>query len=343
MPSPPLPSPALHGFERQLALHWPPMAWRDVTVVVAVSGGADSVALLRGLVALKCGGEGRLIAAHLNHALRGEQSDADEAFVVELSRRLALPCHVGHAAVEQMAAEAGDGLEAAARAARYAFLEQTAAELGARYVATAHTADDQAETILHRIVRGTGIAGLAGIERARPLGHATLIRPLLAARRSEVLEYLDALDQPYRQDASNADLGFTRNRIRHELLPRLAKDFNPNVVDALLRLAFLAAETQAVIDAQVQRLLPRCLVDEGSTTVRIALAPLAGQPRHLVRELLMAVWRRQGWPLQAMGYAQWEALAEMAMAQREAEIPPKQTFPAAILAKRTDDFLVLRC
>jgi len=337
-----MPSPALHLFERQLALSWPPADWQDVTVLAAVSGGADSVALLRAMVVLKQAGEGRLVAAHLNHGLRGEQSDADEVFVVELCRRLAVPCHVGHAAVDRLAAEAGDGLEAAARVARYAFLEQTAARLGARYVATAHTADDQAETILHRILRGTGITGLAGIERTRPLGHATLIRPLLAARRSDVLDYLNTIEQPHRQDASNADLDFTRNRIRHELLPRLAADFNPNVVDALLRLGLLAAETQAVVDVQAQRLLQQCLVDDRSTSVRIALAPLIGEPRHLVRELLMAVWRRQGWPLQAMGYAQWETLAQMATAHEKGAIPAKQTLPSAIFAERTAEFLVLR-
>ena len=135
-------------------------------------------------------------------------------------------------------------------------MQSTAERLGARYVVTAHTADDQAETILHRILRGTGVAGLAGMRRARPLGPAaTLIRPLLDVRRAEILAYLSELQQPFQDDASNSDLGFTRNRIRHELLPRLAADYNSDVVAALLRLGQTAHDAQQHIDAAVEELL----------------------------------------------------------------------------------------
>ena len=172
--------PALHPLETRLAEAWPPEDWQDVTVLVAVSGGADSVALLRAIVALKTAGEGRLVAAHLNHQLRPAEAEADQALVVELCRRLGVACEVGRVRLDLAGPEGRDGLEAAARRARYQFLEATAARLGARFVVTAHTADDQAETILHRILRGTGIGGLSGMARARPLGPATLIRPLLA-------------------------------------------------------------------------------------------------------------------------------------------------------------------
>ncbi len=179
--------------------------------------------------------------------------------MVELCRQLGLHCEVGHAAAP-LADVAGATLEEAARDARYEFLRQAAERLGARYVVTAHTADDQAETVLHRVIRGSGIAGLCGIGRTRPLGPAvTVIRPLLGVRRSELLAYLEELEQPYRDDSSNADRQFTRNRIRHELLPRLAADFNPGVVDALLRLATLAGEVQAVVDARVDALAARCV------------------------------------------------------------------------------------
>jgi len=254
---------ALHPIEAKLAAAWPPQTWQDVTVLLAVSGGADSVALLRAMTALHPGGEGRLAVAHFNHRLREDQSAADEAFVVDLCRQLGTPCEAGHGRPGELSGCGRDGLEAAARKARYEFLAATAARLGARYVVTAHTADDQAETILHRIIRGTGIGGLRGMARARLLrlpflerdqpeelseepvqwaefpspGTATLIRPLLEIRRGELVDYLDDLAQPYRSDASNADVRFTRNRIRHELLPRLAEQFNSAVVDALLRLA----------------------------------------------------------------------------------------------------------
>ena len=176
--------------------------------------------------------------------------------------------------------------------------------MGARFVATAHTADDQAETILHRIVRGTGIRGLSGMARARPLGHATLIRPLLAMRRTELQAYLDAIKQPYRHDASNADLRFTRNRIRHETMPHLRECYNTSATEALLRLGSLAGEAQAVVDELVEELFTRCVKTESPEAVRMELDTLQNRPRYLLRELLMAVWQRQGWPLAVDGPAQ---------------------------------------
>ncbi len=259
------------------------------------------------------------------------EAEADQALVVELCRRLGVACEVGRVRLDLTGPAGGDGLEAAARHARYQFLEATAARLGARFVVTAHTADDQAETILHRILRGTGIGGLAGMARARPLGPATLIRPLLAFRRQELRAYLSDLGQPFREDSSNQDTAFTRNRIRHELLPWLAEEFNAGVVDALLRLGSLAGEVQAVIDSRLDELADRCVCQERPHAVRIDAAALAAEPPYLVRELLMLVWRRQGWPMQAMGFAQWELLERMlaACGQSRRNCPRSKSFPAA--------------
>ncbi len=327
-----------HNLETRLAQTWPPEAWCDVTVLVAVSGGPDSVAALRAIASLKRGGEGGLRVAHFNHQLRSPQAEQDEAFVVELCEQLDLPCELGRARVDQLAIQAGDGLEAAARAARYDFLESAAAKVGARYVVTGHTADDQAETILHRIVRGTGVGGLAGMARARPLGEATtLIRPLLTFRRSELIAYLDELGQDYRQDISNDDVRFTRNRIRHRLLPELAEQFNPGVADALLRLGSLAGEMQTVIDQLVDDLSRRCLTDGPADTIQLDTGPLADQPRYVVRELLIAAWRDRGWPMQSMGFEQWDLLADMVL---DAD-PHKHTFPGNIMAERSLDALVI--
>ncbi len=336
---------AEHRLETRFAHTWPPEAWQDVTVLVAVSGGADSVAMLRAMKSLAGGGEGTLRGAHFNHQLRSPGADDDEAFVVELCNRLGVPCEVGRGRVDRLAAETGDGLEAAARAARYDFLKMAAAKVGARYVVTAHTADDQAETILHRIVRGTGIAGLGGMARARPLGEATtLIRPMLAFRRSELIAYLDELGQPYRHDLSNDDIQFTRNRIRHQLLPELAEQFNPGVVDALLRLGTLAGEVRTVIDRIVDDLTRRCVSHDGADTVRSDAAALTGQPRYVVRELLIAVWRDCHWPMQAMGFTQWELLADMALraADDSTSMPRKHVFPGSILVQKKGSELFLR-
>lgn len=301
-----------HVLEQHLALAWPPDEWSDLGLLVAVSGGADSVALLRALLRLKAPGPDRLAVAHFNHGLRGPESAHDERFVIDLCSELGLVCEVGRPATP-LPHSAADGLEAAARTARYDFFLRTAERLGARYLVTAHTADDQAETVLHRILRGTGIAGLAGMARARTLSPAvTLLRPMLGIRRSEVLEYLGELGQPYRTDSSNADLRFTRNRIRHDLLPRLAADYNAEIGEALLRLGVLAGEVQQVVDSLVDELAQRAVVRQTAHELRLDAALLAGQPPYLVRETLIALWRRQSWPMQAMDRQQWELLAHLA-------------------------------
>lgn len=319
--------PAVHTLEARLAEAWSPDDWRDVTVLAAVSGGADSVAMLRAMHATKGGGAGRICVAHFNHRLRGDASDDDARFVQELAASLDLACEPGEA--EPGALDAGgDGIEAAAREVRYEFLRTTAERLGARYVVTAHTADDQAETILHRIVRGTGVRGLAGMARARPLGDVSLIRPMLAIRRNEVVEYLDALNQPFREDASNADLKFTRNRIRAELLPLLTERFNPAVVDALLRLGALAEETQRSIDYVIDDLYRQTV---RRTNDGVAVELHVWMDRHLLRELLKRVWTEEGWPLQGMGFDQWERLASMLDGPGW-----KEAFPGAVVAEVVD-------
>lgn len=330
---------ATHALEVKLAREFPPDRWCDLTLLLALSGGGDSVALFRAMQALKTCGPGRLLAGHVNHCLRGEESEADERFVRELCQRFGVPCHVVRASVDRQMPEASDGLETAARTIRYQVLEQMAADCGARYVVTAHTAEDQAETILHRILRGTGIHGLAGIPRVRPLGSGcTLIRPLLGFRRCELVSYLADLGQPYRSDSSNADPRFTRNRLRHQLLPLLAAQFNSGVLEALLRLGTLAGEAQEAIDRQVQELVRQCVLQSGSGPVRIQLQLLDGQPRYLVRELLIAVWRDAGWPLQSMGFQQWNALTEMVLTRDAGNRPAtgKLILPGNIRAEVRD-------
>ncbi|MBN1588996.1 MAG: tRNA lysidine(34) synthetase TilS [Pirellulales bacterium] len=323
--------------ETQLAHLWPPHKWQDVTVLVGVSGGPDSVALLRAMKSLKTAGIGRLLVAHFNHHLRGHESEADEAFVVELSRQFQIPCEIGRAATLQRDC-GGDGLEAGARKARYGFFRETADRVGARYLVTGHTADDQIETILHHILRGTGLTGLAGMARCRPLSKATtLIRPLLDVRRADLVAYLDELKQPYRTDSSNANVQLTRNRIRHELLPLLASQFNPAIDEALLRLGTLAGEVQSVVDDLTESLADRA-VDPRDKVLSIDAAAVAGKPDYLIRHLFVRLWRRRGWPLQSMGYAEWNHLAEMLLRGE----PKKKVFPGNVLAECVDDRLYLR-
>ena len=177
----------------------------------------------------------------------------------QLARQLGLACEVADGRRRSGGWHRGQGIEATARRARYAVLEEMAGRSGARFVVTAHTADDQAETILHRILRGTGLRGLGGMARSRRLGPATLLRPLLGIGRAELAAYLRDRRQAFRTDASNRDLRFARNRIRNELLPLLLAHYNPAVVDALLRLGELAGESQSLIDAMVRDVAQRCL------------------------------------------------------------------------------------
>lgn len=326
--------------ESRLRCLWPTEAWHDVTVVAAVSGGVDSVALLRALHSVRSPGPGRLIVAHFNHALR-DAADEDEAFVQSLAASLGLDCAVGRAERAPSRIQPPGGMEEAARRARYDFLRATAVQCGARYVVTAHTADDQAETVLHRILRGTGIAGLAGIQRRRPLSEGVaLIRPLLTLRRAELAAYLGELAQPFCEDATNAERRFTRNRLRHDLLPHLAEQYNANVIDALLRLSQLAGESQNVIDALVADLLRRAVRFQADR-LQFSRSELAGEHRYLVRELLIAAWRRQGWPEQAMGFAEWDRLADALITSDVKSAPRLAMLPGAIHAQWQGDLLTL--
>ncbi len=329
-------------FEAKLAAAWPVAAWQDVTVLLAVSGGADSMALLRGMAALKQNGAGRLIVAHFNHRLRAAESDADEAFVADICQSLGFAAEIGRADGAALKSPGNDGLEAAARTARYRFLEETANRIGARYLVTAHTADDQAETILHRILRGTGLTGLAGIPRVRPLNPAlSLIRPMLDFRRTEVLAYLESIGQTYRCDTSNHDQRFTRNQLRHDLLPRLQTEYNLQVVEALLQLGMLAGQAHATIDTAVQKLIQRCVRFESDAQVSIECRELATADAYLIRELLIAIWKQQRWPRQAMGYEKWNQLAQFVSSDSSEQIVSQRTFPGNIRAEKTSGMLVL--
>ncbi len=272
--------------------------------VVAVSGGADSVALLRAL-----GTSGfAMTVAHLNHQLRGDESDADEAFV----RDVAMSLGVGFRSARINVAKEGGNLEATARRVRYAFLEGVAAEVGATWIATGHTADDRAETVLHRLIRGTGLQGLRGIAAQRPAaaGGLSIVRPLLTVTRAEIIAYLASLGQPFRTDSSNADLRFTRNRIRAELVP-LLKTFNPEVVSVLGHLAEQAEEAHAFLEQQAVDLLKRVEKPRAGDLIVLDRREVERSPRLLIREALRLIWERQGWPMGAMTFDHWERAAHL--------------------------------
>ncbi|MBM3789536.1 MAG: tRNA lysidine(34) synthetase TilS [Acidobacteria bacterium] len=216
-------------------------------VLAAVSGGADSMALLHCLARLAPRNRWRLAVAHYNHCLRGAESDRDEEFVRESCSALALPFLVERGDIREMARKESANLEDQARRARYEFLRRAADRLGADKTATAHTKDDQAETFLMRLLRGSGLEGLSAIH---PVVDGRIVRPFLDLSREAVMAYLCTISAPFREDASNLDRRYVRNRIRHELIPYLEADFNPRLSDALAREALLAREASEYLIGQ---------------------------------------------------------------------------------------------
>lgn len=310
--------PLLTKVRRWLRRHevWPE------DMVIAVSGGPDSVALLRALLALRPRkASGPLIIAHLNHQLRGADSNADEAFVRELHASLGpgveLRCE--RTDVAACAAAEGANLESTGRQLRYDWLTAVARDTRARWVATGHTADDQAETVLHRLLRGAGLKGLRGIAGRRELASGVeLVRPLLDVRRAEVMEYLQAIGQPWCEDRSNLDLRFTRNRIRHELLPLLAREYNPAIASVLARLAEQAGEVYREEESAAAVLLAEAERPRAGTQLVFDRPCLAAATRHCVRAMFRLAWTREGWPTHAMSFEHWDRLAAVALGETTA-------------------------
>ncbi len=277
--------------------------------VVAVSGGSDSVGLLRVLQSTGMS----LVVAHLDHGARGEEAKEDAAFVEELAASLGVPFELG-----QWKATRSAHFESDARRARYAWLVEVTQKWGAEAVAVGHTRDDQAETVLHRLIRGTGVLGLAGIPARRRLAEGVmLVRPLLDVSRQDVRAYLAERGQGFREDRTNADTTRTRARIRHDLLPKLAGEYNPNVAEALVRLARLAKASERVrreTIAEIERVAT--IVDTNRDELRFHRDRLSAVPGFLRAEVLRSAWRRAGWPEAGMSARRWRRLARAVRTSR---------------------------
>ena len=260
-------------------------------VVVALSGGADSVALL--LVMQELDAEGAVIlagAAHLNHRLRGPEADADEAFCAALAGRLGIGFVSERLDVAALARAQKRSLEDAGRVARHAFFDRALEALQADVVAVAHTRDDQAETFLLRLMRGAGTRGLAAI---RPRA-GRIVRPLLDVERQALRDYLSSRGETFREDATNADLAMTRNRVRHELLPYLRSHFSPGVTDVLARAAAIARDDEDFLQGEAIKLASRVVLSD--VTVRLDAAGLSSAPRALSSRVAHAALQRLAGP-----------------------------------------------
>lgn len=252
-------------------------------VLCAVSGGIDSMCLLHFLHELSKQREFTVAAAHFNHRLRGGESDRDATFVAGWCRGEGIPCVVEAGDVAEEARRTGMGLEAAGRALRYAFLERTADALGAERIATAHHADDNAETLLLHLVRGAGLRGLTGIPPRRD----RIVRPFLSIPRTELEEYLAEYGIPYVEDSSNADVAFARNRLRHEVIPVL-RELNPRLTESMAATIRTLRADNDFLNAQAAVRASNALLAEDDLVIEtehIARVPAALAPR-VVRSLL---------------------------------------------------------
>ena len=315
-------------FLAALAAGLPVHGFWSAPVVACVSGGADSVALLLGLHCLAAAQRAipRLFVAHARHDLR-EEAAADATFVAELAAGLGVPCVIRDLRVREPDGVRGEGIEGRARRLRYDFFATVAREQGARSVAVAHTADDQAETILHRSLRGTGLAGLAGMASARELDDGVaLVRPLLAVHRGVVRAYLESRGQSWVEDATNADVRYARNFLRHDILARCELGPYPAASAALVRLGSQAAAVAGAVRSAAEHLLDAHSQRHADGTTVLQTQKLVALDRHLLAEIFVALWQREGWPRRDMTARHYSQLAAMAVSSAD----PAGAAPRAI-------------
>ncbi len=306
-------------------------------LAVGLSGGADSVALLRAL-AERSGELGLVLhAAHLHHGLRGVEADADLEFARALAAELGLPFHEARVETAEEAARNGESIEEAARRLRYGWFRQLMAAGEVEAVATAHTRDDQAETVLGKFLRGAWTEGLSGIHPVVEFKEGRILRPLLGAARAEVEAYLHELGQDWREDSSNRHLTFTRNRLRHELLP-LLEGWNPRLREHLAQMAALARDEEAWWQQEMARLAPQLLLPgravrgggrTGGDGVGLDVIRLAALAPAVQRRLLRYAAEQLG---AAPDFQSTEALRALALTGRAGQ---RRELAQGLLAERT--------
>jgi tRNA(Ile)-lysidine synthase len=314
-------------------------------VAVAVSGGADSVALLVAMADARSETGIVLSAIHVHHGLRGAEADGDALFVADLAHQLDVPLRTEHGDVAALAAERGRGIEEAARALRYRCFEKLLASHDVHAVATAHTLDDQAETVLMKLLRGAWTEGLGGIAPVVTVEGGRILRPLLAVSRAEIVTYLETRGHPWREDSTNQELIFTRNRVRYTLLPQM-KEFQPRIAEQLAHMATVARDEEAWWARELARVLPGILLPgkavrgggratstrPGEAGVAMELERLRAMHLALQRRVLRAAAEKVG---AGLTFDQTEALLALASSEERAGKCGKIELGAGITAERT--------
>jgi tRNA(Ile)-lysidine synthase len=320
-------------------------------VAVAVSGGADSVALLVAMAEARRETGLVLSATHVHHGLRGAEADGDAQFVAELARQLGVPVRTEHGDAAALAAERGQGVEEAARFLRYRVFHDLLASREADVVATAHTLDDQAETVLMKMLRGAWTEGLGGIAPVVTVeekggGCGRIVRPLLEVTRAEIVAYLEGRGQPWREDSTNQEPTFTRNRVRYTLLPQL-REFQPRIAEHLSRMAAVARDEEAWWTRELSRVMPGVVLPgrpvrgggranstrPGEAGVALELERIRAMHPALQRRVLRATAGQMG---TALTFDQTEALRTLAGVGEDGRgRPGRVELGAGLTAERT--------
>ena len=293
-------------------------------LVIAVSGGPDSMALLHLLVVLRPDWDLRLQVVHINHGLRGEEAEREAAFVEEISHQWSVPAKICRVNVYQQAQAWKCSIQEAGRRVRYQLLDEAALKHGCQGIAVAHHAQDQAETILENILRGSGPNGLGAMYYRR----GKIIRPLQNITRTEIEAYLEANRIPFCLDPSNLKPVYLRNRIRLELLPHLEEKYNPNLIQSLNRMAEIMREENDLLDSLTQEAVTRCRIFDlfpeqnggegirlksGQETVVLLISSLLAEPKALQRRLVRQVLEEMVGNLREFTYQHIESILELAV------------------------------
>lgn len=296
------------------------------TVLVAVSGGPDSVVLLHSLLSLRTNLGIELHVAHLNHSIRGQASDSDAEFVGRLAQGLGIPATIQKIDVPTIRETLHLSMEEAARLVRYDFLEKCAMEFGAARIAVGHNADDQVETVLMNLLRGSGIGGLSGMPPVRD----KIIRPLIQTRRAQIEEYLNEHSLQYITDATNLVPEYTRNRIRLQLLPMLRSEYNVELDSGILRLSELAREDNAYLEEEAASIIARTLKAESDGTIAFDPGEWSGFGLAIRRRLVRAALRRVG-GIADIGFSHVESLLDLLAGGRNF----RYEFPGGVFVRRS--------
>ncbi len=327
-------------FENQLEQNLKRLIVAGQGVLLAVSGGRDSMALLHGMTRLRRVLEiPQIVVAHLDHGLRGDAGRRDAELVESVCRSLDVLAVISVCGAGQLERASRGSLEESARIARYEFLQSTAQQHGTRLIATAHHAADQAETVLHNILRGTGLRGLRGIPERRGLSDSVeLIRPMLTIQDDAIKEYVQHHSIAFASDATNMDSRFTRNRIRHKLLPLLTAEFNPGVQGSIVRLAEQTQELLLSLDVVAESLLTDAVLERTPGHCRLDVRRLTQHAEPLIRHALTVLWLQQDWSRKDMSRDHWHRLTAMLL-----DPPPSAIdLPGSIRAELRGNLLLLQ-